>query len=222
MIEALAAHLAARAAGRPLRVGRPLRIGVDGVDAAGKTTLADQLALALRSAGHAVLRASIDRFHNPRAVRYQRGPDSPEGYYLDSFNLQALRRDLLEPLGSGGSRVVRLACFDFQSDTPVESPPLAVDPHTILLFDGLFLLRPELADCWDVSIFVKVSFETVLARAVQRDAALLGDAQAVIERYQTRYIPAQQKYLADHLPEQRADFVVYNDDVYRAYFSING
>lgn len=188
-------------------------MGVDGVDASGKTTLADELSQALQSAGQPVLRAGIDRFHNPRAVRYRRGADSPEGYYLDSFDLQALRRDLLEPLGPGGSRVVRLERYNFQADAPIESDPLPVDPHTILLFDGVFLLRPELADCWDVSIFVQVSFETVLARAVQRDSALLGGPQAVIDRYTRRYIPAQQKYLAECHPQQKADFVVYNDDL---------
>lgn len=216
MIEKLAAILAGRVSDRPLRVG------VDGVDASGKTTLADHLAQALRASGQVVLRASIDRFHNPRAVRYQRGADSPEGYYLDSFDLPALRRDLLDPLGPGGSRQVRLERYDFRSDCPVESAPLAVDPRAVLLFDGVFLQRPELAGCWDVVLFVKVSFETVLARAVQRDGGLLGGPQAVIDRYQKRYLPAQRRYLQDHRPEQRADIVIYNDQPASAYFLVNG
>ena len=216
MIEKLAAILAERASGVPLRVG------IDGVDASGKTTLADHLARALRASGQVVLRASIDRFHNPRVVRYQRGADSPEGYYLDSFDFQALRRDLLDPLGPGGSRLVRLECYDFRSDRPVESALLAVDPRAILIFDGVFLQRPELGSCWDVAIFVKVCFETVLARAVQRDGRLLGGSQAVIDRYQRRYLPAQRRYLQEHRPEQRADIVVYNDEPANAYFVVNG
>lgn len=216
MIEKLAAILAERASGVPLRVG------IDGIDASGKTTLSDHLARALRASGQVVLRASIDRFHNPRVVRYQRGADSPEGYYLDSFDLQALRRDLLDPLGPGGSRLVRLECYDFRSDRPVESAPLAVDPRAILIFDGVFLQRPELEGCWDVAIFVKVCLETVLARAVQRDGRLLGGSQAVIDRYQRRYLPAQRRYLQEHRPEQRADIVVYNDEPANAYFVVNG
>jgi uridine kinase len=216
LIEQLAAILAGRASGAPLRVG------IDGVDASGKTTLADHLARVLQASGQVVLRASIDRFHNPCAVRYQRGADSPEGYYIDSFDLPALRRDLLDPLGPGGSRQVRLERYDFRSDRPVESAPLAVAPCAILLFDGVFLQRPELAGCWDVILFVKISFETVLARAVQRDGSLLGGPQAVIDRYQRRYLPAQRRYLQEHRPEQRADIVVYNDDPANAYFMVNG
>ena len=53
-------------------------VAVDGVDGAGKTYFADALAEALRRAGHTVFRASIDGFHNTRALRYARGATSPE------------------------------------------------------------------------------------------------------------------------------------------------
>jgi hypothetical protein len=35
------------------------------------------------------------------AVRYRRGRSSPEGFWLDSFNYERLRADVLEPLGPG-------------------------------------------------------------------------------------------------------------------------
>ncbi len=202
--------------------GHPLRVGIDGVDAAGKTTLADRLARELESRHCPVLHASIDRFHNPREVRYHRGADSPEGYFYDSYDLAALRHDLLDPLGPGGSREVRLERFDFRSDTPVESTVQTVEPRTILLFDGIFLQRPELADCWDVSIFVQVSFATVLTRAVARDRDIIGNPQAVIDRYTRRYIPAQRLYLEQYQPAQHANIVVYNDDPDHAKITFNG
>jgi uridine kinase len=58
-------------------------VGVDGPDAAGKTTPADHLADALEVP---TLRVSIDGFHQPRELRYQRGELSAEGYYHDSFD----------------------------------------------------------------------------------------------------------------------------------------
>lgn len=42
------------------KASEPLRVGVDGVDAAGKAVLADELGAAGRKAGLSVLRASID------------------------------------------------------------------------------------------------------------------------------------------------------------------
>jgi uridine kinase len=77
-------QLAALVDGLPL----PARVAVDGPDAAGKTTLADELAAAI---GPDVSRIEADRFLRPAAERYRRGRESPEGYYLDSFDDRALR-----------------------------------------------------------------------------------------------------------------------------------
>ncbi len=76
----------------------PIRVAIDGVDAAGKTTLADELAGPIRTRGRAVIRASVDGFHNPRHIRYRLGADSPEGYYRDSFDYETLKAVLLDPL----------------------------------------------------------------------------------------------------------------------------
>ena len=204
-------HLATRILA--LNLPHPARVAFDGVDAAGKTSLADELSAFLPTLSHRpVIRATIDRFHNPREVRYRQGPDSPEGYYEDSFNLPALKRSLLDPLGPGGSRAVRTASFDFLTNEPIQSEAALVERDAVLLFDGIFLLRPELAGCWDFTIFVQVSFETVLARVIQRDRATLGDEQSIISRYQKRYIPAQRRYLETCKPAERADVVIINDD----------
>ena len=56
-----------------------LRVGIDGVDGAGKTTLADRLGQVLEAAGHKIIRSSIDGFHNPRAIRYVRGKTRRRG-----------------------------------------------------------------------------------------------------------------------------------------------
>jgi len=82
----------------------PLRVAVDGPDAAGKTTLADELAAALLEHGRPVLRISADDFHRPAEERLRRGSLSAEGYFLDAFDYPALRRLVLDPLGPDGDR----------------------------------------------------------------------------------------------------------------------
>ena len=89
---------------------RPTRVAIDGPDAAGKTTLADELARELHALGKDVIRASIDGFHRPRKHRYRRGRLSARGYLEDSFDLDALRTALLEPLGPGGDRGTEVPC----------------------------------------------------------------------------------------------------------------
>ena len=67
------AHIIAELATRicELSMPHPVRVGIDGVDCAGKTTPADELEVLLRSGLQDVIRCSIDRFHNPREIRYR-------------------------------------------------------------------------------------------------------------------------------------------------------
>jgi uridine kinase len=190
----------------------PIRVAIDGVDAAGKTTLADEIALAISSFGRSVIRASIDGFHNPARIRRQRGALSPEGYFLDSFNYAALRAALLDPLGPGGSLEFRRAVFDFRIDQPVEAAVEHAAPDAVLLFDGVFLLRHELRECFEFSIFVHADFALTLARAELRDRGLFGTREDIRRRYLERYIPGQRLYLSRAQPERRASVVVDNND----------
>lgn len=190
----------------------PLRVAIDGPDGAGKTTLADELA-ELLAGKRPVIRAGIDGFHNPRELRYRRGPDSPEGYFLDSFDYEALRALLLDPLGPGGSQRYRRALFDYRADEKVAAPEEEASDDSILLFDGVFLLRPELRVFWDFSIFVRAGFDETLRRAEERDRELMGGAQAVRERYRKRYIPGQELYFSRCAPQDVADVVIDNTDV---------
>ncbi len=195
-----------------VRVPHPVRVAVDGPDAAGKTTLAEELALGLRQRGRDVVRASIDGFHRPRGERYRRGEDSPDGYYEDSFDHGALRRVLLDPLGPGGDRVYHAAIFDFHADAARSVPAVVASEDAVLVLDGVFLLRPELFDSWDLRIFVSASFDEILRRASERDVALFGSSADLERRYRERYIPGQKLYFAAVRPMTRADLVVDNDD----------
>lgn len=157
-------------------------VGIDGPDAAGKTTLADALAHHLR--GH-VVRASVDSFHQPIDVRRRRGDLSPEGCYLDSFDYDRLHREVLTPFANGGDRAT-------------------------LIVDGVFLLRPELRHAWTLSVSLDVSPAETLRRARLRDADLMGPE--LERRYAERYLPAQVIYRADADPLSSADVVIGFDD----------
>ena len=195
-----------------IELPHPIRVAIDGVDAAGKTTLAQELVGPLQAHGRPVIRVSIDGFHNPARIRHSRGSTSPEGYYYDSFDYRRLTESLLAPLGPGGSRQYRSGIFDYRTDLDVQSPIRVADENAVLLFDGVFLLRPELMEYWDFTVFVEAAFETTLARAVQRDAALLGSVEEVRNRYDLRYIPGQKLYLSKCRPKDRVTVVIDNND----------
>ncbi len=206
LLEELAAEIDA------LRPGHPVRVGIDGVDASGKTTLANDLAAVLKKRGRSTLRASVDDFHLPAAHRYRRGALSGEGYYRDSFDYERLEQLLLGPLGPGGSLLCRRVCFDHRTDSEVDAPLEEVPPDAVLVFDGIFLHREALCAHWDYSIFVRVDFETTVARAEERDRPLLGSVEEIRRRYAKRYVPGQRIYLDEAEPERRASVVVDNAD----------
>jgi uridine kinase len=193
-----------------LRRRRPgiLRVGIDGVDGAGKTTLADALAGTFRAAAIPVIRASVDGFHHPRAIRYRLGRDSPEGFFRDSYDYAALQRSLLDPLSPGGNLRYRTAVFDHRSDRPVETTEERAEPGSVLIVDGIFLHRPELGRYWDFSVFLDVRFEVSIPRGAQRGE---GSADPLAPENH-RYVEGQRLYLRECDPKAHATVVVGYDD----------
>ena len=185
----------------------PYIVAIDGVDAAGKSILAGELAEELRDKGTLVSEASIDGYHNPRAVRMVRGRDSPEWFYRDSFNLESLREHLLDPFRATGE--YRLHMFDHRVDSPDPSMLYEFKPGTVLVFDGIFSLRSELRRYWDLTIYLSITEEESVRRGVERDP---GDKEELYRRYKARYIPGQRIYREEAKPEETADIVVDNND----------
>ena len=196
----------------------PLRVAIDGVDAAGKTSLAEELTLALQTQPRQVIHTSVDGFHQPKAVRRQLGDLSPEGFYRDSYNYDALIENLLAPLGPCGSLQYRTAIFDVRADKSLDIPFQTAKSNAILLVDGIFLLRKELLSWWDLTIFLEISFETTVARGSERDKSHLGSVAEARKRYLERYVPGQKLYFQEAHPLDKADIVIDNNDLMHPKF----
>jgi uridine kinase len=193
-----------------LKQSHPIRVAVDGRTASGKTTLADEIAAALSRHGRTVIRTSIDGFHNPRAIRYRQGRGSPQGYYQDARDLEAVRRLLLDPLGPGGDSLYRTASLDVERDEPVDQPAQQASADAVLIVDGTFLQRPELVGCWDYVIFVDVPEDVAVRRGAARDATSLGGGDVAFAAHAQRYQPAFAIYADQCDPVRTADAVVGN------------
>lgn len=183
------------------------RVAIDGVDGAGKSWFRDELAATLAPAGRPLILASVDSFHHPRAIRYRQGRDSPRGFFEDSYDYAAFRRLLLDPLSLGGDGRYRTAAFDHRRDAPVAAPELRAEPGAILLVDGLFLHRPELRGCWDLSIFLEVGFAQTAARMAARDGSPADPHDPQLRRY----VEGQRLYLSTCEPRRHASLVIDNE-----------
>jgi len=147
------------------------------------------------------------------------GPTSAEGYYLESHQLDVIVGELLEPFVQGKSHVL-VAAFDEPSDTAAPQT-VAVREPTVLIFDGLFLQRPELLQFWDQVIFLIADTradagwtEFLLgelpsdptARAAEIDVRL---GKARWPRYRTGW----SLYVDAVRPIERASIVIDNNDL---------
>lgn len=195
-----------------LDLGHPVRVAVDGITGAGKTTFAGRLADSVTARGRTVIGVTMDGFHHPRAVRYRQGRSSADGYYEDAYDVDAIRRVLLDPLGPDGDLRYRTAVIDLAADVPVDEAPRTAGPADVLVVDGSFLQKPVLRPAWDVVVFLRASFAAAEERGSRRDAELLGGVDAARNAFRTRYHAAQRRYLAECDPEAQADIVIDVED----------
>jgi uridine kinase len=199
-------------AARVSTLDRPALVAVDGVDGAGKTVFADELAAVLGGVIGAdtrrVVRASVDGFHHPRAHRHAAGRTGTT-FWSRSYDYPALRRELVDPWRSGAGARYRTAVHDVDTDRALHEPVAVVPEGGVLLLDGIFLQRDELAGLWDLVVFLDVGFETSVARMAARDGTVADPAHPA----QARYVEGQRIYVAACDPRGRADVVVDNTDL---------
>jgi uridine kinase len=211
--------LVAAAVMRTARDRRAL-VAIDGASGTGKSTFGDELADTLQVAGWTVVRASIDSFHRPRSERYRLGTGSPLGYYRDSHDLVRLQQHLLQPFALGAG-VYRRAIFDEPSDRPTAAAAEPVPTVGILVFDGLFLHRPELVGYWDLSVFLtaesrkEAAWQEYLTRDLpEDDLARAVEVAARVERARRhRYVDGQALYEREARPRERANIVIENNEL---------
>jgi uridine kinase len=181
-----------------------LTVAVDGPEAAGKTTFADDLAAEFEKRAHPAVRASMDDFHRRSEHRYRAGRFSPEGCYRDSSNYSVFRRVLIEPFRLAGSTAFVTAAFDYVRDVQIEPKWLTGPPDLYLIVDGVFLNRPELAGTWNYSIWVDADDVVRSERLLARDDIAPGSPMS------ERHEGAQALYEAEAHPREAASAIIDN------------
>lgn len=204
-------------------IGRshPVRVAIDGRSGAGKSTLSDELATLLRQRRRTVSQASIDDFYGLWLHKHNRRFLTAKTFYTDAYDFATLHTRLLGPLGPGGSRRYRARWHDGWNEGEIAEPERIAPDEAVLLFEGVFLLRPELAGNWDLHIFIDIDAAQSLERGVERDLTIEEPAlresrrASRIQVYKERYLPADEHYLRECEPRALAD-VVFDNRVLRA------
>lgn len=115
-----------------------VRVALDGADAARPAELADAVARRLELAGRPCARVSLAHWWRPASVRLEHGRDADA--YRRWFDLDALGREVLDPLGPGGSGEWLPMLWDAEADRSTRALRRAAPAGTVLLVDGPMLL----------------------------------------------------------------------------------
>jgi uridine kinase len=197
----LVPEIEARLKGR----SRPLLVAIDGPSGSGKSDLAALLARAL----DAVVVPSDD-FYASHVTDADWAARSPAQRAADVIDWRRLRVEALEPLLAG--RTATWYPFDFETGPrpdgtfPLATSPTTRDPAAVVVLDGAYSSRPELADLIDLSVFVDVPPAERHRRLAERDGSAYTDA------WQARWAVAEDYYFTVLRPRSSFDLVVVNED----------
>ena len=165
-------------------------VGIDGLGAAGKSTLAD--ALLMERPDATVVHG--DDFYGPeeRDWRSWTAREGTERY----FDHRRLESQLLRPLRAG--RVARFQRYDWPSNSL--DGWVQVNPAGLVIVEGVYVLRDRLRAYWDLTVFVDAPRELRQQRLHARGESDPG----WIERWSA----AEDYYERTARPADAADLVV--------------
>jgi uridine kinase len=146
----------------------PILVALDGASGAGKSTLASLIAAALD--GTVV---PSDDFYAAHIPTIEWEARLPQDRAADGIDWRRLRHEALEPLLAG--KTARWQPFDFEAGPradgtyPMHLSPTGRHPARLIILDGAYSARPELADLITLSVLVQAPLAVRHARLTARE-----------------------------------------------------
>jgi uridine kinase len=183
-----------------------LVVAIDGRSGSGKSTVAAAVAQAI---GGVIV--PCDDFFTASVSDAEWDRRTPEQRAADAIDWRRLKREAIDPLRTG--RAARWYTFDFLAGPrddgtyPLQITPTERAPKPVVLLDGAYSARPELADVLDLSVLVEAAPTTREARLAAREAA------DFLRQWHARWDPAEDYYFGHVRPPSAFDVVCRTDGV---------
>ncbi len=171
-----------------------LLVAIDGLGGAGKSTLARLLKEQLKTLEWIVAVVKHDDFYLPS---HQRENQQAKVIGRD-FEWERLRDQVLTPIREG--RSAHYQRYDWETDVLAEWR--AISAPDVVLVEGVYTMRRELAHLYDLKIWVECPRAIRLARGIARD----GQKSRTI--WEQDWMPKEDDYVKTHLPHERADLSI--------------
>lgn len=196
------------AAVRQRLIGRttPLIVAIDGPSGSGKSVLASIVAETLGA-----IVVPTDDFFAAEITDAEWEARSPRERAADGIDWRRLRQDAIEPLRA--TLPARWRAFDFQAGLrpdgtyPMRAALAERQPAAVVILDGAYSARPELADIIDLSVLVQAPARERRERLAAREAP------DFLEAWHARWDVAEAHYFTDVRPPSSFDVVVWTASV---------
>jgi molybdenum cofactor guanylyltransferase len=150
---------------RQATVDRPVVVAIDGPSCAGKSILAT--AMTLRSRASVLEGDDFYRSTLPRLTVVQRAA-IPDAAVADAvIDWERLRDQALLPLRAGKSATFQP--YDWDADDGRLAPPKTVPAAEVIIFEGVYAARPELAELVDIAVYLGIDPQTRAQRYAERE-----------------------------------------------------
>ncbi|EEL45319.1 MULTISPECIES: uridine kinase family protein [Bacillus cereus group] len=169
-----------------------LIIGIDGCGGAGKSTLANKI----KSNFSTVTIVHMDDFYLPSAKIVNEHPTNKS--IGADFDWKRLLQEVLDPISNGIEGCYKR--YDWETDSLAESH--TVSANGIVIIEGVYATRQELAGMYDLKIWVNCPRETRIKRGIARDG------EAARDMWENNWMVAEDMYVEIHKPHEFADFII--------------
>src|SRR4051812_36624804 len=170
-------------------------VALDGMSAAGKSTLAEALRVRLDAA-----LVHADDFYRdlPEEERRRLSPAEGVMFY---FDWERMRDEAIQRLAQGKSASFR--CFDWADGEGLQTEPISVEPRPIVIVEGVYTGRPELRPLVDLAVLIETtSDERKRRRRSRHDPS----------EWEARWDAAERYYFSTVCPPESFDLVVRGDE----------
>ncbi|ULT59813.1 AAA family ATPase [Neobacillus drentensis] len=169
-----------------------LLIGIDGCGGSGKSTIAKKL----KDKCYDVTVVHMDDFYLPSSQIIKIHPEKkPIGA---DFDWKRLLNQVLEPINQ--NKEGHYQRYDWETDGLTEWHTVPIGG--IVIIEGVYSIRRELAKKYDFTIWVHCPRELRLSRGLERDG------EGAREMWENNWMISEDLYIQEHKPFERADLIV--------------
>mgnify|MGYP001419658759 CR=1 FL=1 len=164
----------------------PYIIGINGIDCAGKTTLAKDLSGRLKQSGIKNEICHIDDFNDPKVEK-----ETYQAFASGNWNENDFDR-------------YYESIIDFQRARGVVEEAAVI--NEIVIVEGIFIFRPKLKITFNYRIYIEVDASVALARFEQRRRLKRDDRP--VEIFEDIWVRAHNKYVSEVNPQKICDLLI--------------